>query len=42
MVFYTIIYSLNQLELPEYETKEKLEKMMDLAIELGKEGFGFE
>ena len=33
---------LNQLELPEYKSKEILEKNLNIALELGKEGFGFE
>lgn len=33
---------LNQLELPEYKSKEILEKNLGIALELGKEGFGFE
>ena len=32
---------LNQLELPEYETKEKLKKSLEIVLEMGKEGFGF-
>ena len=33
---------LNQLELPEYKSKEQLKRNLKIALELGKEGFGFE
>lgn len=32
---------LNQLELPEYETKEKMKRSLEIVLEMGKEGFGF-
>lgn len=32
---------LNQLELPEYESKEKMRRNLEIVLEMGKEGFGF-
>lgn len=32
---------LNQLELPEYESKEQMKRNLEIAVEMGKEGFGF-
>ncbi len=35
------IYSFNQLDLPDYPTREILLEKLELAILEGKEGFGF-
>jgi E3 ubiquitin-protein ligase HUWE1 len=35
------LFSFNQLDLPEYATKEELERFLTIAIRAGAEGFGF-
>jgi len=35
------IHSFNQLDLPEYKSKEQLIEKLIIAITEGKEGFGF-
>ena len=39
--FLTFGNSFNQLDLPEYKTKEALREKLMIAITEGKEGFGF-
>lgn len=38
---YAYCCSFNQLDLPEYESEEKLKQCLLLAIREGSEGFGF-
>ena len=35
------LFSFNQLDLPEYATKEVMEKMLRTALKWGSESFGF-